>query len=752
MLMNCLECGLFGGTRVDGFGPDRPLAVLVGEAPGTDEARVGRPFVGRSGQLLNRLLADVGIDRNEVYVTNACLCKPPGNRTPTAKELRACHARLLDEITARGPALIVALGKAALYGISGLNLSIKQERGRVFYSDPCGGRPVMATYHPAAVLRSPSLYVDTARDFSYIARIMRRGAIQVSDSRPDYSILTEDAHVVRGIFNIPGAIDRVIIDIETSSTGEILCLGFAIEDDGERQVFVVPREYCPIFQDVFTKWRVSGHNVKFDIQECGSRGLGRPTTDMDTMLLHYLGDERPGHHDLESIAVEHLNVAPWKHVAKKYHHKFENIPADELFEYNAKDVTYTARLINPLIVLLTPRQWQLYNDLLVPASDILAKMETAGIGVDIAYLQELIHKYKLSVDPIKADMFSLVGHEFNPNSYPQVSKVLFEELAIPWVGKYKTDEDTLERISDLHPLPGKLLQYRKVQRYLSTTLAGILNNVDEYGRIHTTFNLHGTVTGRLSSSHPVNLQNIPRGPEARNIFAARPGWTFVEGDLSQAEVRVLAMLSGDANLTSAVNTTDVHRSTAAMMFGVNLTDVTKEQRQAAKHLVFGIVYGMQAKSLGQEIGCSEIEARGLIERYFMAFPVARDWIREIQRQAVNSGYVESPFSRRRRFDFITRDNRGDVERQAVNAPIQSTASDITLYALSYLPYELNNSRCYPVLTVHDSILLETCDEPRDVAGALVHHMQKDYDFYGNVQMRADAKIGTPWGSMTAMEG
>lgn len=754
MVTTCSECGLYGGIKVNGFGPEVVDVVIVGEAPGVDEARIGRPFVGRSGMLLNKLLSNVGIDRYRLYITNACLCKPPANRNPTVKEIRACRQRLLTEIDAHKPSLVVALGKIALMAISGQNRSIKSERGRVFYTDDFRGIPIFATYHPAAVLRSPSLYVDIMHDFKQVTYIMRHGIIEVGSCVPDYTVLTDEgeAYTASMLWGAPFYDNRIIVDIETASNGDILCLGFAGECGGEREVYVVPRENCHIFKNRFNMCAISGHNVKFDMQECVKFGFGKPTTGYDTMLLHYLHDERPGHHDLESVAVEHIAAKPWKGVSKKYKNRFEDIPRDELYLYNARDVTYTARLINPLIALLSDKQRHLYDDLLVPASDTLSEMETVGIGVDVAYLKELIHKYESAQGPIKESLFAMAGHQFNPNSYQQVSKILFEEISIPWIGKYRTDEDTLKRISHLHPFPAKLLEYRKVQRYVSTTLNGLLNNVSPNGRIHTTFNLHGTVTGRLSSSNPVNLQNIPRGQEARNVFIARPGWHLVEGDLSQAEIRVLAMLSGDSNLIDAVNTSDVHKSTAALMFGVKLDDITPAQRQAAKHLVFGIVYGMQARSLGLEVGCSEVEAQELIAKYFLAFPVAKAWIMAARAQAVNCGFVESPFGRKRRFDFITRDNRGEVERQAVNAPIQATASDITLYALGYLPYELRNSRTYPVLTVHDSILLETCEEPREVARLLVRHMQREHKFFGNVQMLADAKIGTPWGNLLAVGG
>jgi len=730
----CKECSLAECPRVPAVGPADAKVVIVGEAPGEMEARLGLPFVGRSGKLLDQLLDGIGISRQECWITNAVLCHPPDNKTPTAKDIAACRQRLLDEIAAREPKLVIALGKSAITSLVGKAVSIKQVRGRPM---ECHGVTVLPTYHPAAVLRSPSLYPDLAQDFT-LAKELLAGKVVVCRTTGNVSYqIASSVEEVRQMLRNP----KTVIDIETASDGSFLCVGVC---EGDEVVIVTPDALGGLAIDGL----ISGHNLKFDMQQCVAFGIGRPQTAYDTMLLHYLHDERPGHHDLESVAIEHLGVRPWKHVMKPYKHRFEDAPREVLYEYNACDAYYTRKLIEPLSALLTDEEKNLYEVLLAPASDALAAMEMRGVRVDVDYLRRLDEQYAAEIEQAKQELFRLAGHEFNPASWQQVAKILYTELRLPLPhGRVSTDVDALEALSGRHQFPGKLLEYRNKQKFLSTTVRGVTSAVDPQGRVHTTFNLHGTVTGRLSSSNPINLQNIPRTEEARNIFVARSGWSLVEGDLSQAEIRVLAMFSQDRALIEALCNSDVHKAVASMMFNVKFEDVTKEQRQAAKHLAFGVIYGMSPKGLAFELGCLEIEAESLIRKFFQAFPAAHEWIRETQRETLRTNKVKTPFGRTRRFELIDEGNKSEVMRQCVNAPIQSTASDITLMALTYLPTELNCATTYPVLTVHDSILLETCDDPVAVAKRLTEHMARPYPFFGDVPMKADAKIGTRWGSL-----
>jgi DNA polymerase-1 len=315
-----------------------------------------------------------------------------------------------------------------------------------------------------------------------------------------------------------------------------------------------------------------------------------------------------------------------------------------------------------------------------------------------------------------------------------------------------TDEDALTQIKDCHPIVDLLLQYRATKKLHSTYIQALLEAADENGRVHTTFNLHGTVTGRLSSSNPVNLQNIPRESDIRKIFIATPGFTIVEGDLAQAEVRGLAYYSRDRNLIDNIlSGMDMHVRTACLMFNVRPEEVTKDMRQAAKRLTFGVIYQMSAESLAHELNISTTEAEELIERFFSAYPQAREWIEAIKQEALRVGKVATPFGRTRRFGVITDTNRSEVLRQAVNAPIQSLASDVTLTALIKAGKELwGNPSTRLLLTVHDSILLETREDPVEVALWLRRIMSAPV-LDGNVPFAADVKIGQSWGSLKELE-
>ncbi len=248
------------------------------------------------------------------------------------------------------------------------------------------------------------------------------------------------------------------------------------------------------------------------------------------------------------------------------------------------------------------------------------------------------------------------------------------------------------------------------------------------------------------------VQNIPRESDIRNIFIATPGYTLVEGDLAQAEIRGLAYYSQDKNLIDAITSgMDMHTRTACLMFNKKPEDVTKDMRQAAKRLSFGVIYQMSAQSLAHTLEISVVEAEELIERFFAAYPQAREWIAEVQRQALETGKVVTPFGRVRRFGYVSDDTKGDILRQSVNAPIQSLASDITLTALIKAGKILENSEdTRLLLTVHDSILLETREDPVEVARWL-HGIMSAPVLDNRVPFDADVKIGKSWGSLQEVQ-
>jgi len=750
---DCENCGLSECPFVPGDGPDTARIVICGEAPGDTEVAKGIPFVGRAGQLLDAVLQEVGIDRNkECYITNACLCRPIPHRTPKAKEISACRQRLIAEIKSRAPELVLVLGAVALRAVL-KKASIAAERGFIVWSSELEAW-VASTYHPAAVLRKPGLYIDLVKDI--------RRAVQVLEKPPatPYSVddlqyvLIETRNDVDMLVERLAQVGDIALDTEVASDGSILCSGISWRSG----TAVVVTEKA--LKDSYTreqlgqaiqKKTIIGHNLKYDLQVLWRYGIRGVKTGFDTMLAHYTIDERRGTHSLKKLAREYFNAPDYAKDIKMYIDSMENCPKDIMYRYNAADVSYTYALAEVLQQKLDSNGRKVLTELLHPASDVLAEMEYLGVMVDVNYLAKLDKELSKEITDLEKQLYETAGREFNPNSPKQLVELLYHELELPVPGRLSTDVDALKAIAQYHPLPGLLLKYRDRKKFHSTYVTSLREAADNDNRVHTTFNLHGTVTGRLSSSNPINLQNIPRESDARNIFVATPGYTLVQGDLSQAEVRVLAWFCKDKGLIEALSAGgDMHIRTACLMFKKKPEEVTDKLRTAAKRLTFGIIYQMSVHSLADELSITATEAEELIEKFFSAFPKARDWIKLVQDEVMRTGKITTPFGRTRRFDFVTRENRNSVLRQAANTPIQSVASDITLKALIRLGRKLKGSDdTRMLLTVHDSIVLETKEDVQEVSKML--HAELCRPVLDNVPLKADIKVGQRWGSLKDIE-
>lgn len=750
----CDKCGLNGCPYVPGYGPDTAELVIVGEAPGDTEVLEGKPFVGKAGQLLNKVLEEVGIDRGSCYITNAVNCRPIPHRAPKAKEIAACRGRLISEIKQRTPKLIVAMGNAAVQALLGRH-NMGDVHGTINWCADVGAH-VLPTYHPAAVLRSPGYYIDVVRDMQRAATILRDKKITPSVVQEvGYVTLHSHDHILELVERLE-ELSEVAIDVETASDGSLLCVGLAWREDKAVVVTkeaLADRRAIPMLNDALRGKVLIGHNLKYDIKQLWRAGMLDVRVGADTMLMSYTLDERPGVHKLKPLVRQYLNAPDYDAHIKEYYNRMEDCPPTELWKYNAHDAAYTYALRNVLQRELGDDElWLLYN-MLYPAANVLARMEYVGIMVDREYLQSLANKLRDETQILEQEMYQLAGRQFNPRSPKQLAQLLYHDLGLPIPhGRWSTDENALTAIQEFHALPAKILEYRGKLKMLRTYVEALLDAADDAGRVHTNFNLHGTLTGRLSSSDPINLQNIPRTEEARNAFVATPGYTLVEADLSQAEIRVLAWYCKDPNLIRALSEGgDLHIRTASIMFRKKPEEITKEMRQAAKRLSFATIYGQSVEALARELEVTVTEAKELQEQFFSAFPRVREWIKAQQNLALATGVVTTPFKRKRRFEYITRDNKAEVMRQAVNAPIQSVASDITLTALIRMGHKLgNNQSTRLLLTVHDSILLETKEDPIEVARWVKEEMTAQV-LDGTVPFDADVKIGPRWGSLKEVD-
>ncbi|RIH84615.1 DNA polymerase I, thermostable [Calidithermus roseus] len=403
------------------------------------------------------------------------------------------------------------------------------------------------------------------------------------------------------------------------------------------------------------------------------------------------------------------------------------------------------------------RLWWLYREVEQPLSGILARMEVQGVALDVPYLQELSEELGKELGYLEAEIHRLAGRPFNVNSRDQLEAILYDELKLQaggkktTTGKRSTAASVLEEMRPLHPIVDKILDYRELSKLKSTYLDPLPRLIHpKTGRLHTRFNQTATATGRLSSSDP-NLQNIPVrtevGRKIRKAFVARAGYCLVAADYSQIELRLLAHLSGDENLKQVfLEGRDIHTQTAAWMFGIAPETVDSYRRRAAKTINFGVLYGMSAHRLSNELSIPYAEAEGFIERYFAAYPKVRFWIEKTLTEARERGYVETLFGRKRFVPELSAkvaSVRQAAERMAFNMPVQGTAADLMKLAMVKLGPRLEPLEAHLVLQVHDELVIEAPrDRAEEVAGLAREVMRTAWEF--EVPLEVDTGIGENW--------
>lgn len=390
-------------------------------------------------------------------------------------------------------------------------------------------------------------------------------------------------------------------------------------------------------------------------------------------------------------------------------------------------------------------------------SSVLLEMEKAGVRVDREGLEEYSRFLGQRMEEAEDAIYMLAGEEFNINSPKQLSAILFEKLGLPHFKKtksgYSTDVDVMEKLRRYHPIVDLILSYRQFSKLKSTYADGLVKAIAEDGRIHSTFKQTLTMTGRLSSVDP-NLQNIPvrteLGKVFRKFFVAEDGMVLIGADYSQIELRVLANLSGDENLTAAfLNGEDVHAATAAKVFGVPLDSVTEEQRKRAKAVNFGVIYGISAFSLAEDIGVSRKEAQTYIDNYFKSHPAIKEYLDSTVKKAKEEGYVSTMFQRRRNIPELKAKNKNLQafgERVAMNTPIQGTAADIIKKAMVETAAALKAAglKARLILQIHDELIVEAPVEEAEKAAWILKDKMENRVKLGVVPLVAEAHIGKSW--------
>jgi DNA polymerase-1 len=470
-----------------------------------------------------------------------------------------------------------------------------------------------------------------------------------------------------------------------------------------------------------------GQNLKYDINVMAHYGIGMQGVAHDTMLQSYVLNSTGTRHDMESLAKKYLNrdTIPFEAVAGKGSKQvpFTQVTLDKATEYAAEDADVTLALHQALWPELARDDSlkRVYETIEMPLVPVLARMERTGTLIDADRLRAQSEEIRKKLDSLASQAFEQADEEFNLASPKQLGQILFDKLGMPIkkktaTGQPSTAEDVLQELARDYPLPALVLEYRSLSKLQSTYTDRLPEQVNpDTGRVHTSYHQAVTSTGRLSSSDP-NLQNIPvrtdEGRRIRQAFVAPAGYRLVSADYSQIELRIMAHFSGDKHMIAAfAEGQDIHRATAAEIFGMDLEAVTNDQRRNAKAINFGLIYGMSAFGLSRQLGLGAKEAQEWIDRYFARYPGVRNYMDQVRARARETGYVETLLGRRIHLPEIRSGNparRSGAERLAINAPVQGSAADIIKLAMIQLDQQLGAK--YPevrmVMQVHDELVLE----------------------------------------------
>ena len=568
----------------------------------------------------------------------------------------------------------------------------------------------------------------------------------VETPEENYETVLTVEHLERWIDKLAGA-EIFAFDTETTSLdymrAELVGLSFSVRP-GEAAYVPVAHDYDgapkqisrrkvlekirPLLES--EKPRLVGQNLKYDRNVLANYRIELNGIAHDSMLQSYVLDSVGTRHDMTSLAGKYLDktVTSYEDVAGKGAKQisFNQVPVEQAAAYAAEDADITLRLHRTLWPKLAaqPGLRELYTRIEMPLLNVIARMERNGVLVDKEMLKRQSDELKEQMQEVEQQAHRLAGQSFNIGSPKQIQEILYEKMQLPVTaktptGQPSTAESVLQELAAEHELPALILRHREFSKLKSTYTDRLPQQVNTAsGRVHTSYHQAVAATGRLSSSDP-NLQNIPirteEGRKIRRAFIAAPGNVLLAADYSQIELRIMAHLSADAALLAAFAAgSDIHRATAAEVFGVSMAEVSPEQRRAAKAINFGLIYGMSAFGLARQLGIDRGSARRYVDRYFERYPAVKEYMDATRVRARETGYVETVFKRRLYLPDIGARNaarRQYAERTAINAPMQGTAADIIKRAMIEIDKKLLRSEknIRMIMQVHDELVFEVAE-------------------------------------------
>ena len=601
------------------------------------------------------------------------------------------------------------------------------------------------------------------------------------------SIIIDTNEKLNELVSILDSVERISFDTETTSTdqmeADLVGISLAVDLDSGYYIPVghranggtqLPKDVIlealrgPLENPEIPK---VGHNIKYDAVILARNGFQVQPLSFDTMIAEWLINPTSRNLGLKNLAWVRLNIKMTmieELIGKgKNQRSMADVSIAEAAKYAGDDAVIPLRLQLDLEEELNERQaTRLFNEIEMPLVQVLAEMEMAGIRLDVDYLAQMSEELSQRLGLIETRIFDSVGVEFNLNSPQQLSGALFERLELTppdrtqrtSSGYYSTAAVTLEAMKGDHPVVDWVLEYRELSKLKNTYVDALPLQVNpSTGRVHTSYNQAGSVTGRIASSDP-NLQNIPirteLGRRVRRAFIAEPGNTLLSVDYSQVELRIVAHMSNDETMLAAFRAGhDIHAATAAAIYEVPIDQVSKEQRDRAKGVNFGLIYGMSSFGLSRYMDITLAEAENFVNAYFEQFPGVKKYLDGMKAQAAEKGYVETLLGRRRYFLGLktqtNRNIRNREEREAINAPIQGTAADIMKIAMLRVPGAVKQAglSAKMLLQVHDELVLECpIEELKPTAKLVSRVMQAAYPL--KIPLQTDARSGPNWNDMS----
>lgn len=816
----CSSCRMILGNSLSTQFSEHPAAIAFLKL--MPSLRDDTAFSDEYGAVIRRIIANTPLDPRAVMYVYALNCSGP---PPKINDIRACNSRLMKDLRAGNPKIVVPLGTEALKALDN-KLLMKNHQGRF---SVVRGFNVIAASDPESVIKMPDMFRQFRRDicFAIDVAIGRKEPVvdppianyRLADTQDKFDLLME--------YFQSKAPKYAAVDIETTGLNPtddaIISVSISI-DRGVAFIIdwvnLINENHANHFSldTFFRSTEIIYHHGMFDDLFLQAKGM-RPNFVHDTMLSAYALNETKGGHSLKVLSSQYYQAPPYdKEVetfvkGRRLFQGVSSVPPFTLIdwedplvkrkiaEYNGADSDYTLRLHEDLTVEMEEDGVaHLPKTILVPAAKHFLELKQDGMLVDQDYHEALGRRWDQELKELESKMRAFPGAKYlNLGSPKQVATYLYDELKLrPMSGKVDQviDQDSLLEeiamiedpeaqnyfhtsssavfskmtprstsmfmlfwLADQHEFPRYLVRHRLISKKYGAYYEGIKKLIDRTGRIKPDYKIHGTRTGRLSSTNP-NVHGTPRIKEIRRCYVPGEGKTIIAPDYSQAEVRMMAHFAGDERLIEALHQQDIHFEISKELFGMTSEEMNscppeekKLKRRAAKTICFGLIYGRGHKSLATQMGVSLEEADEFIERFFLMMPKVRSWIRRQESTVMRKREVVSLYGRKRRFPFLpTKDSKAKARRQAVNFPIQSSVSDMTLLANIDILKELKENGV-PAMSgfhIHDGFLFVVPDEDVEQAIEVTKKRMGDVGFDTQVPFASDVEIGKTWGDLKSV--